>query len=61
MAADPCPECGDQIVEFRGQRLDSEYRVCTQWNTRHGKTYAEVGKIIADFRAKASGGRTRFA
>ncbi len=54
-----CSECQGRTIDFKGKRLDMQYRICSQWQKPGHKTEEEIKQEIArERRAACPSGRT---
>ena len=45
-----CSECSGLTIQYQGKGLDSQYRVCSQWQVPGHLTEEEIGQALGQFR-----------
>lgn len=44
--AESCPECGNRTIEFKGLGLDTQYKICSRYETPGHLSSDEIRKRI---------------
>ena len=51
---EPCSECMGATIIFRGQKNNTEYKICSQWEKPGHKSEDEIRQIITRVRRAAN-------